>query len=100
LAESKEKMIELLDSQNDITEVYQEMTYDELKSVLESWLNPDSEEESEEEASTSAQTLSSTTSKDEAPFEAPTQPKVEPAKPASNKKLDDVASAFDDLFNS
>jgi hypothetical protein len=102
LAESKEKMIELLDSQNDITEVYQEMTYDELKSVLESWLNPDSEEESEEETSTSAQTLSSTasTDKDEAPFEAPTQPKSEPAKPASNKKLDDVASAFDDLFNS
>ena len=70
------------------------MTYSELKNVLEGWLNPSAA--SEEEVSVSAETLSST-AKDEAPFDvdAPKAPKSE----TSAKKVDDVASAFDDLFN-
>ena len=99
LAETKEDMVKLLDSQSNISEVYQELSYDELKSILEGWLNPDSEEESEDEIVTSSQTLSSTSTDDDAPFEVET-PKTETKDTSPNKKLDDVASAFDELFNS
>ena len=64
---------------------------------VEGWLNPSAT--SDDEASVSAQTLSSTAKNDEAPFdvdETPAAPKAE----AAPKKLDDVAAAFDDLFNS
>jgi len=66
-----------------------------LKNVLEGWLNP-SGGASEDEKSASAETLSSTAKDDdEAPFD------TTPSKPAAPaKKLDDVAAAFDDLFNS
>lgn len=103
LAETKEEMVKLLDSQSNISDVYQELTYDELKSVLERWLNP----EDEQATSTSNQVLSESSPKtsqpetedsssDEAPFDVDTPSKKE----STNKKLDDVASAFDDLFNS
>jgi hypothetical protein len=97
LADTKEAMVALLDSQHNVTEVYQEMTYDELKTVLEGWLNPESDEESDVETSTSTQTLSSTTSDDDVEDSTPT---ISSDTTKSNKKLDDVASAFDDLFNS
>jgi len=96
LAATKEETDKFLNGQTEITELYQELTYSELKNVLEGWLNPSAT--SEEEASVSAETLSST-AKDEAPFdvdETPASPKAE----TSPKKIDDVASAFDDLFNS
>jgi len=102
LASTKEDMVRLIESQQQITEVYQELTYDELKDVLQGWLNPDAEaDESSDEVSTSTETLSSTASDDvevettdSAPFEVEKNPK------STNKKLDDVASAFDDLFSS
>ena len=99
LATSKEDTDKYLNSQKEITELYSELTYAELKNVLEGWLNPSAA--SDDEVSTSAQTLSSTAKNDEAPFDID-----EPAKPAAPKaeaapkKIDDVAAAFDDLFNS
>ena len=83
-----------VESQTNITDIYSELTYDELKSVLEGWLNPTSDEG---EGSVSEQTLStpSTPKTETATATVPTsQPTVE-----DKKKLDDVASAFDDLFN-
>jgi len=96
----------LLENQKNITELYQELSYAELKSVLENWLNP-----------------GATTSDDEIveELEAP-KPKAQPIaqkqssvstdmggtqeigdlpweKEAPKKAADDVASAFDDLFN-
>ena len=62
-------------------------SYDELKSVLEGWLNPSGEEESTKE-SVSQSTLSTET-KSEPVAETKTD----------SKKTDDVAAAFDDLFN-
>ncbi len=98
LAEGKEDVEKFLNSQVEITDLYQELTYAELKSVLEGWLNP-SAAASEEEKSVSAETLSSTASdEDEPPFDTTPAPKAE-AKKEEAKKLDDVASAFDDLFN-
>jgi hypothetical protein len=107
LAETQEKTTKFLNDQQNITDIYQELTYAELKSVLEGWLNPSAEssdDDVEEPVSTSQ--LSSTkkesveTKADTAPWEEPKQPVKEESKPASSKKLDDVASAFDDLFNS
>jgi hypothetical protein len=75
-----------LNSQTEITELYQELSYDELKDVLESWLNPSSSSTDSEDAAESVteQTLSVTPKSTE----------------KSTQKVDDVASAFDDLFNS
>ena len=105
LADSPETIQQLLDGQKEITELYQELSYAELKSVLENWLNPSAavNDEIVEE------------------LEAP-KPKVQPAvtqksvsadlggttgeigdlpweKEEAPKQKDDVASAFDDLFN-
>jgi hypothetical protein len=105
LADSPETIQQLLDGQKEITELYQELSYAELKSVLENWLNPSAavNDEIVEE------------------LEAP-KPKVQPTatqksvsvdmggttgeigdlpweKEEAPKQKDDVASAFDDLFN-
>ena len=100
LADSKEDTEKFLNNQREITELYQELTYSELKGVLEGWLNPSAGGDDEEVTSASAQTLSSTASPAESVIPTPT-PKVEAVAeaPAPAKKLDDVTSAFDDLFN-
>ena len=65
-----------------------------MKNVLEGWLNPSAA--SDDEVSASAQTLSSTAKEeDEAPFDTTPSKQAAPAP----KKVDDVAAAFDDLFN-
>ena len=60
LAETKEDVEKFLNNQMEITELYQELTYSELKSILEGWLNPSATGDDELETSVSAQTLSST----------------------------------------
>lgn len=105
LADSPETIQQLLDGQKEITELYSELSYAELKSVLENWLNPSAavNDEIVEE------------------LEAP-KPKAQPTvqqksvsvdlggtsdisgdlpweKEEAPKQKDDVASAFDDLFN-
>lgn len=97
----------LLENQKNITELYQELSYAELKTVLENWLNPGASSEADEEvvevleqpkpkAQPVAQKQSSvsvdmggTQEYGDLPWE----------KEAPAKKADDVASAFDDLFN-
>jgi hypothetical protein len=98
LVESAEETKKFLTNQMEITDLYQELTYSELKSVLEGWLNPSATGDDELETSVSAQTLSSTASPAESVIPTPT-PKVEAVEAAPAKKLDDVTSAFDDLFN-
>jgi hypothetical protein len=80
-----------LESQTEITDLYSELSYDELKSVLEGWLNPSGEGEKE---TVSQSTLSQSTPSQPTPT-APTAPTTT----ESAKKTDDVAAAFDDLFN-
>ena len=108
LADTSEQIQQLLDGQKEITELYQELSYAELKSVLENWLNPSAAVGSDDiieelEApkpkaivSTPKQSdisadLGGTQEIGDLPWE-----KEEAAKP---KVKDDVASAFDDLFN-
>ena len=90
LSEDADKAANFIENQTEITDLYSELSYDELKSVLEGWLNPSGESTDEsvtqETLSTSTQPATEATS---AP--APTN--------TSAKKTDDVAAAFDDLFN-
>jgi hypothetical protein len=104
LAETEEKISKFLNEQKNITELYQELSYAELKSVLENWLNPNAgsaDGDVAEPVTTDALSNYTPSSKVEAdinPFEE--QPKKETSQPAPSKKIDDVAAAFDDLFNS
>jgi|10_taG_2_1085330.scaffolds.fasta_scaffold79397_1 hypothetical protein len=74
------ELLELVKKQQDIREIYQEQSYDDLTEILNEWLNPDetsSEEEGAEESSTVSSDQLSETS-----------------------KVSKTADAFDDLFNS
>ena len=102
----------LLENQKNITELYSELSYAELKSVLENWLNPGSAPSDDEiveeleapkpKAQPVAQKQSSVSADmggtseiggtgimEDLPWE----------NEAPKKAADDVASAFDDLFN-
>lgn len=106
LAETPELVKKYLGEQQDITEVYQELTYAELKTILENWLNPQSDEDEsvvEEVETPVSESLSVVKPKDEPVVvkveeEAPWKEEVPTQK--TEKKVDDVASAFDELFNS
>ena len=65
----------ITDNQTNITDIYNELSYEDLTEVLNAWLNPSEDEETEESAE-------ETSNKTEAP-----------------KATEDVSSAFDDLFN-
>jgi hypothetical protein len=91
ISEDAERAASFLENQTAITDLYQELSYDELKGVLEGWLNPTGESEEMDEPSAVQETL------------AP-KPQVQtPSEPVSttstSTKTDDVAAAFDDLFN-
>ena len=92
LSENSEKATNFIESQTEITDLYSELSYDELKNVLEGWLNPSGEGEADKSnQSVSQQTLST---------ETKSEPVAETTTTTSNaKKTDDVAAAFDDLFN-
>ena len=80
ITEDKAQLENILDNQKDITEVYQELSYDELSEALNTWLTPENEEgteESNKEESVPASTLKTAVSTTE-----------------------NVSDAFDDLFNS
>ena len=79
ITEDKAILEGVMTNQSDLTELYTEPTYDELKEALQNYLNPS--DESTEPASTTTQTTTST--KTEEP-----------------KKTADVEDAFDQLFNS
>jgi hypothetical protein len=99
---------QMLDSQKEITELYQELSYDELKGVLENWLNPsagsngsgnpinETLEAPKVAPAQSSTDLGGTQEIGDLPWETPA-PKAEAPKATAPK--DDVASAFDDLFN-
>jgi Asp-tRNA(Asn)/Glu-tRNA(Gln) amidotransferase C subunit len=101
LADTKEQMDKFLNEQKNITELYSELSYVELKSVLESWLNPSAGGDDESVESTSTEELSKVapSAKTESHDMGGSTPAPKAAE-APAKKLDDVAAAFDDLFNS
>ena len=78
ITEDKAVLTDLLDNQKDITEVYNELSYDELAEALGDWLNPSDGEEETTKSDTNvpASTLKSAVS-----------------------NTSNVTDAFDDLFN-
>jgi len=94
LSEDSAALQNFLDNQTNITDIYQELSYAELKNVLEGWLNPTGEEGEE---SVTEQTLSAPASTPAPQAVAAPAPQAVPVE--DRKKMDDVASAFDDLFN-
>ena len=81
ITEDAEQLKGMIENQQKITEIYTEQSYDELKEVLNNYLNPTDEDT----------TTTSTTSTTET---AKTEPVVE-----GTTKTADVDSAFDELFN-
>ena len=84
ITEDKSVLEGVLNGQSNLTELYTEPTYDELKEALASFLNPS--DDSNATTTSSTTTTSTTTS----------TPKVEPTVAAK----ENVSDAFDDLFNS
>lgn len=114
LSDDAATMQSFLENQKNITELYSELSYAELKAVLENWLNPGSavaDDEIVEELEApkpKAQPKQSQLSVDmggaqEIPGvgigSLPNDLPWEDEAPKVSKAKDDVASAFDDLFN-
>jgi len=90
LANTKDDTTRFLDTQTEITELYSELSYDELKSVLEGWLNPDKPK--------TEPVASASTSKPNPPAIKTAAPETkQPTTVTSNAT--DVGAAFDELFN-
>jgi len=96
-------LLDALKSQVNIMDLFPELSYEELKDVMDKWLNPD------ETAADPAVTATATDSDDEAPFPTAAKTATAPkaavtASPTAVKakagSSDDVNKAFDDLFNS
>ena len=71
-----------------LTDIFKEPSYDELKEALATWLNPEGAEETVDPSATAA----------EDPKDLPWEKDDKKVTNGVNK-VDDVASAFDDLFN-
>jgi hypothetical protein len=82
ITEDKEVLESVLNNQADLTELYTEPSYDELKEVLANYLNPS--DESEETTTTATPATTTQT----------------PSPAQTEKKTENVEDAFDQLFNS
>ena len=78
IVEDKAKLEGILDNQKDITELYQELSYEELTDVLNQWLNPEASDDDDSKEET-------------APVSA--------VAAESAKTVEDASKAFADLFN-
>ena len=81
ITDDAEQLKGMIENQQKITEIYTEQSYDELKEVLNNYLNP-----TDEDTTTTSTTSTTDTAK--------TEPVVE-----GTTKTADVDSAFDELFN-
>ena len=78
ITEDAEQLKGIFENQSDLTELYNEPTYDELKEVLQNYLNPSDDSETTETTATPEKVSEKT----------------------ETKQTADVSDAFDELFNS
>ena len=78
-----------LSDQKDLSEIYQELSYDELANALHDWLNP-GDEDGEGGTSTESTTTSTTGTNSTAASTTST---------TENTTVSDTTEAFDELFN-
>ena len=76
IVEDKAKLEGILDKQKDITELYQELSYEELTDVLNEWLNPEASKDEDKETAPASVVAADST-----------------------KTVEDASAAFDELFN-
>ena len=108
LLEDTNAAVNLIKNQTKITDLYEELTYEELSTILKNHLNP---EEAKEEANTAQSTTlekrptsfeeakaQTTETKAEVPKTETKEPAPTVEKPAVTKNAD-VAAAFADIFN-
>ena len=88
ITENKEMLQGVFDNQPNLTELYTEPSYDDLKEALANYLNPSDDT-----------TDTSTTSNGVAATTAPTSNTGTATTAATTKKTEDVEDAFDSLFN-
>ena len=85
ITEDSAQLQSIFDNQSNLTELYTEPTYDELKEALQSYLNPSADDETTTPTSNGTSTTTTTE-------------KV--AEKTETKSTADVSDAFDELFNS
>ena len=84
ITEDSDQLQSIFDNQSNLTELYTEPTYDELKEALQSYLNPSADDETTTPTSNGTSTTTTTE-------------KV--AEKTETKSTADVSDAFDELFN-
>ena len=96
MTEDKKQMTSWFENQQNLSEVYKEMSYDELTEVLEAWLNPteDGEGTSTSQTQSSVNTSTTETTNVGSTTEAT---KTTTEKPAT-ATAESVGDAFDELF--
>jgi len=77
ITEDKAQLEGILDNQKDITELYQELSYEELTGVLNEWLNPEASKDEDNKETAPASVVAAD----------------------STKTVEDASAAFDELFN-
>jgi len=77
VTEDKAQLEGILDNQKDITELYQELSYEELTNVLNEWLNPEASNDEDNKETAPASVVAAD----------------------STKTVEDASAAFDELFN-
>ena len=82
ITDDKNVLEGVMENQSDLTELYTEPTYDELKEVLANYLNPSDESDTTTTTATPAATTQT------------------PSPAQTEKKTENVEDAFDQLFNS
>lgn len=94
-------LLEKIANQTKLLDLFPELSYDELKSVMDAWLHPEEGETAVDPDVAAAATATGTTTAEvaEKTPTSPTPTKVSPTK-ASPVNTADVAKAFDDLFQS
>ena len=90
ITEDSELLQSIFDNQANLTELYTEPTYDELKEALQNFLNPSNEDNTE----------TTTTSNGVAASTTPTANVAAATTATTTEKTENVEDAFDELFNS
>ena len=99
ISENKNIVDSVANNQAEITEIYQELSYDELKDALEKWVSGESEEDAPPAESVDSETVK--VEKTESEVKQPTvaSATAEQSKPNATS-TEDVEAAFEELFKS
>ena len=100
ISEDKNVLSNVSNNQTEVTEIYQELSYDELKDALEKWVSGESEDTPPAESETETETETNVT------VEASETKVTQPASATAEKSglntaaTEDVEAAFEELFKS